>query len=63
MLSSFPFLEGWQLLRYSREEANNNTHGCGFHVVTELADNLLVLFGVSGAEKTIEQGDELTGIR
>lgn len=53
VLSSFPFLERRQLLRNSGKEANDDANRGGFHVVAELADNLLVLFGVSDVEKKV----------
>ena len=55
VLSSFPLLKCRQLLGDSREEADNDTDGGGFHVVAELAHNLLVLFGVSHFDENSEE--------
>ena len=47
MLLGIPFLERRELLRDCREQANNDTDGRRFHVVTEFGDNLLILCHVS----------------
>ena len=48
VLSGFPLLKCRQLLRYSGEEANNDTNGSGFHVMAKFADNLFVLHDING---------------
>lgn len=42
MTSGIPFSEGRKFLRDGVEEANDDTHGSGFHVVAELVHRSLI---------------------
>ena len=43
VLLGVPFSQRWEFLRNGREEADNDTHRCGFHIRAKFVDNLFIL--------------------